>query len=143
MQHSRHPVVGLLLGQAFHQCLGLAQEFLVGRRIRPALLDQVVQQLGHLRVKSRVGELIADDRLADIVDDPLGDGIPRERALRVELACDGVVDAGLDDQLGERQLAQFTQTGRRIGLDVGIDEVAHVRLEGLDVQFLARMFLDR
>ena len=37
---------------------------------------------------------------------------------------------------------QVTQIGGRIGLDVGIEEVAHVRLIGLDVQFLARVFFD-
>jgi hypothetical protein len=30
-----------------------------------------------------------------------------------------------------------------VGLDVGVDEVAHVRLVGLDVQLLARVLLDR
>jgi hypothetical protein len=32
---------------------------------------------------------------------------------------------------------------RRVGLDVGVDEVAHVRLVGLDVQLFARVLLDR
>jgi hypothetical protein len=52
------------------------------------------------------------------------------------------VDAGLDDQLGQRHLAQLAQVGARVGLDVGVDEVAHVRLVGLDVQLLARVLLD-
>jgi hypothetical protein len=30
----------------------------------------------------------------------------------------------------------------RVGLDVGVDEVAHVRLVGLDVQLFARVLLD-
>jgi hypothetical protein len=57
-------------GQPLHQRLGLAQELLVGRGVRAALLDQVVEQLRHLLVEPRVGELVADDGLADVVDDP-------------------------------------------------------------------------
>ena len=38
--------------------------------------------------------------------------------------------------------AQLAQIGRRVGLDVGVEEVAHVRLVGLDVQLLARVLLD-
>ena len=38
---------------------------------------------------------------------------------------------------------QLAQVGRWIGLDVGVEEVAHVRLVGLDVQLLARVPLDR
>ena len=67
--------------------------------------------LRHLLVEPWVGELFADDGLADVVDDPLGDGVPRELALLVELPGDGVVDAGLDDELGQRHLAQLTKVG--------------------------------
>jgi hypothetical protein len=93
----------LLRRQPLHQLLGLAQELLVGRRVVAALLDQVVQQLRHLLVERGIGELVADDGLADVVDDALGDGVLRQLALLVELLGDGVVDAGLDDQLGQRQ----------------------------------------
>ena len=103
VQHRRNARVGLLRRQPLHQRLGLPQELLVGRGVGAALLDQVVEQLRHLLVEPRVGELVADDGLADVVDDPFGDGVPRELALLVELPGDGVVDAGLDDQLGQRQ----------------------------------------
>ena len=38
------------------------------------LLNQVLQQRRLLRVESGVGELVADNGLADVVDDALGDG---------------------------------------------------------------------
>ena len=133
MQGRRHTSLGLLGCEPLHQVLGLAQKRLVGRRVRAVLLDKVIEQLRHLLVEPRIGELLADDRLANVVDDPLGDGVPREFALLVQLAGDGVVDAGLDDQLRERQLAQRSEVGCGVGLDVGVEEVAHVRLVGLDV----------
>ena len=49
----------------------------------------------------------------------------------------GEAAAGLDDQLGQRKFAQFAKVGGRVRLDIGIDEVAHVRLIRLDVQLLA------
>ena len=52
------------------------------------------------------------------------------------------MDAGFNDQLGQRQLAQLTQFLGRIGLNVGVDEVAHVRLVGLDIKLLAGVLLD-
>ena len=61
----------------------------------------------------------------------------------VQLSRNGVMDAGLDDQLGERQRIQVAQIGSGVCLNVGIEEVAHVRLVGLDVQLLARMLFDR
>jgi hypothetical protein len=85
---------------------------------------------------------VADDRLADVVDDPFGDGVARELALLVELAGDCVVDAGLDDERRQRQIAEGPEAGRRIGLDIGVEEMAHVCLERLDVQLLARVPLD-
>ncbi len=51
--------------------------------------------------------------------------------------------AGLDDQLQQRVVVDCTHIIRRISLDIGVDEVAHVRLERLDVQLLAGMALDR
>ena len=66
------------------------------------LLDQVIQQLRHFLIELRVGQLVADDRLADVVDDALGHRVLRELALLVELLGDGVMDAGLDDQLDQR-----------------------------------------
>ena len=38
---------------------------------------------------------------------------------------------------------RFAQVSGRIGLDVRVEEVPHVRLVGLDVQLLARVLLDR
>ena len=37
--------------------------------------DQVLKQLRHLVVETRIRELIADDRLADVVDDAFGNGV--------------------------------------------------------------------
>ena len=104
------PVVGCFCASRFHQRLGLPQELLVRCGIGPALLDKVVEQLRHLLVEPWVGELVADDGLANVVDDAFGDGVPRELALLVELPGDGVVDAGLDDQLGQRQLTQLPRS---------------------------------
>jgi hypothetical protein len=80
VQRSRHAGLGLLLGEPPDQRLGFAQELLVRRRVLPALLDQIVEQLRHLVVEARIGELVADDRLADVVNDPFGDGVARELA---------------------------------------------------------------
>ena len=101
VQRRRYALVGLLRGQPLHQRLGLPEKLFVRSCIRPALLDEVVEQLGHLFVEAGIGKLLADDRLADIVDDPLGNGVLRELALLVELPGDGVVDPGLDDELGQ------------------------------------------
>ena len=38
-----------------------------------ALLDQVVKELGHLLVEAWIRQALANDRLADVVDDALGD----------------------------------------------------------------------
>ena len=133
---------GIFLRHALHQLLGLLEECLVGGGVGSALLDEIIQQLGHLRVEPRVGELVADDGLADVVDDALGDRVPRQLALLVQLAGDGVVDAGLDDQLRERQRIEVAHVRRRVGLNVGVEQVAHVGLVGLDVQLLARVLFD-
>ena len=50
-----------------------AQELLVGCRVGPILLDQIVQQQRYLLVEVRVDRLLADNGLADVVDDALGD----------------------------------------------------------------------
>ena len=50
---------------------------------------------------------------------------------------------GLDDEFRQRHLAQLTQVNRRVGLNVRVEEVAHVRLVGLDVELLTRVLLDR
>ncbi len=93
----------ILLRHPLHQILGHSEERLVGCGVGTALLDQVLQQRRHLRVEPRVGELIADDGLADVVDDSLGYGVPRKLALLVQLSRDGIMDAGLDDQVRERE----------------------------------------
>ena len=79
MQRRGYALLGLLCGQPLHQRLGLSQELLVRGGIRPALLDEIVEQFRHLLVEPGVGELLADDGLADVVDDPFGDGVLRER----------------------------------------------------------------
>ena len=61
----------------YHQLFGLLEKLLISRRVRPTLLDQIIKQFRQLLVKSRVGELIADNRLADVVDDALSDGVLR------------------------------------------------------------------
>jgi len=48
---------------------------LVDRRVYTALLDEVLEQPRHFLVEARVRELLADDGVADIVDDALGDRI--------------------------------------------------------------------
>ena len=142
MQRGRYAVVKLPGGEPFHQRLRLSEKLLVRGRILAALFDQVVQQLRHLLVEPGIGELVADNGLADVVDDPFRNRIPGQLALFVKLASDGVVDAGFDDRLRQRHLAQLTEIRCRVGLDVRVEQMAHVRLVRPDVQFLARVLLD-
>jgi hypothetical protein len=60
---------GGLLRYALHQLLRLLQKDLIGGGIGAALFNEVVQQLRHLRVKPRVGELVADDGFAEALPD--------------------------------------------------------------------------
>ncbi len=52
------------------------------------------------------------------------------------------MDTRLDDELSQRNLVQLPHVGRRIGLDVCIEQVSHIRFVRLDVEFLARVLLD-
>ena len=61
--------------QALYQFLRALQELFVGRSVGAALLDEVVKQLRHLSIKARICKLVPNDRLADVVDDRLGDGV--------------------------------------------------------------------
>ena len=45
-----------LAGHPQNQGLGLLQKLLIGLGDRPLLLDEVVQQLRHLLVESRIGQ---------------------------------------------------------------------------------------
>ena len=53
------------------------------------------------------------------------------------------MDAGFDDQLNQRVVVYRSQRIGRIGLDVRVDEVTHIRFVGLNVQLFAGMPLDR
>ena len=86
-----------------------------------SVLDEVIPQLGHLLVILRICELIADYSLADVVDDPFRNRVPRQLALRVEPCCNGIVDTGLNDKLGQRHFAQCTHISCRVRLNVGIE----------------------
>jgi hypothetical protein len=101
VKHRRNVLLRLFRHQPLNQCFGFPKEILVSCGIRTALLDQITQEFRHFGVKPRVGELVTDDGLANVVDDALRDGVSRQLALLVQLAGDGVVDAGFDDQFRE------------------------------------------
>jgi hypothetical protein len=85
VQCGRHTVIGLARDEPFHQRLGVAEKRLECDGILAALLDQVVEELGHLLVEPRVRELVTDDGLADVVDDTFGNRIPRQLPLSLSL----------------------------------------------------------
>ena len=91
---------GAEIGEGF----GILQEGLVVGGVIATLGDQVVQELGHLLVELWVGELVALQGDADVVDDALGDRVLGQLALGVKLLGDGIVHAGLDDELGEGEV---------------------------------------
>ena len=132
----------MLGGDLLHQGFGVLQEGLVVSGVVAALGDQVIQELGHLLVELGVGELVALQGDADVVDDALSDRVLGQLALGVELLGDSIVHAGLDDELREGEIAQVAQVPDRIGLDIGVQQVAHVGLVGLGVQLLAGVLLD-
>ena len=78
MQRRGHTRFRLPPLQSPHQLLGLAQERLVRDRVVPTLLGEVVEQERHPFVEARIGELLADDGLPDVVDDHLRDALLAE-----------------------------------------------------------------
>lgn len=64
-----------LLRPALRQRLRLLQPCRIGCRVVARLPDQVVEQLRHLGVEARIRQLLADDGLAQVLDDALGDGV--------------------------------------------------------------------
>ena len=62
--------------------------------------------------------------------------------MAAELGGDGVGDAGLHDQIQQPHVVEGRDLPRLVGLDVGVDEVAHVRLVGLEVEALAAGLAD-
>ena len=52
-------------------------------------------------------------------------------------------NAGLDDQFSQGHRAEVSDVFRRIGLDVRVQQVPHIRFERFDVEFFAGMPLDR
>jgi hypothetical protein len=61
-------------------------------------MNEILEQLRHLSVEFRVCQLLADNGLADVVDDSLGNRVARQLALLVQLARNGVVNASFDGQ---------------------------------------------
>ena len=55
---------------------------------------------------------------------------------------DGVGDAGLHDQLQQAHVVEGRDLPRLVGLDVGVDQVPHVGLVGLEVEGLAAGLAD-
>ena len=98
--------------------------------------DDLVQQSRHLGEVGRVGQLLLQDLAADVVLDRLGDRLFVALHLAQAL-CNRVGDAGLDDQVQQADAVEGRNLPRGLRLDVGVDEVAHVRLVRLQVQRLA------
>ncbi|MNR11168.1 hypothetical protein D3C85_1274560 [compost metagenome] len=132
-----------LLRQLSDQRLSLAQEFLVSSSIITALFDQVLQQPRHSLVEPRVSQLLADDGLANVIDNALRNRILGKLALRIELLGNGIVYTSLNDQLNQREIIDSAHRIGGIGLDIGIEQMPHIRFEWLDIQLFAGVFLDR
>jgi hypothetical protein len=79
--------------------------------------------------------------LANVVNDRLGHRSVRELALRVDLPCDHVVAAGVDDQFQQQPRSKLTQLHGWIGLDVAVEQVAHVCLVRRDVELLVDLLV--
>ena len=103
--------------------------------------DDLIQQCGHLLVEGRVVQVVPDDLAADVVLDGLGDGSP-VAFQSAKLLCDGIGDAGLDDQLEQAHVVEGGDLARFVGFDVGVDQVAHVGFVGFQVEGFAAGLAD-
>ncbi len=117
------------------------QIFLVLDGLGLAGRDDLVEQGRHLLVEGRVVQVLLDDLAADVVLDGLGDGV-LVALQATELRGDGFGDAGLHDQLQQAHVVEGRDLPRLVGLDVGVDEVPHVGLVGLQVEALAAGLAD-
>lgn len=70
-QFSRSTLFSLSLGHLFNQRLSFAQILWIGFRVIALLLDEAIKWFRQFRVESGVGQLIANNRLANSVDDAL------------------------------------------------------------------------
>ena len=93
----------------------------------------------HFFVKAWVGQLFADNGFAHIIDDAFCHRIVRQLTFGVELLGDGIVNAGVYNQLHQRVAVHRAHVARRISLNIGVDQVAHISFKGLDIQLFTRV----
>ena len=134
-------LIGLARRHLLRQFGDLFQVFLILDCLGLAGRNDLVQQRRHLLVIGRIVEMLLDDLAADVVLDGLGDGVlvALEAA---EHAVDGFGNAGFHDQVEQRHVVKRRNLPRLVGFDVGVDEVAHVRLVGFQVEALAAGLAD-
>ena len=116
------------LGNLF-QVLGIADY-----RLAP-LRYQRIQQLAHLVVVGRVHRRLVDDELAHVVFNRLGHRLVGFHHT-LELGLRRIRPA-LHDQLNQVQLVKGGNLLALFGADVGVYQVAHGRLVGLEVNVVA------
>ncbi|MNJ32551.1 hypothetical protein D3C77_272180 [compost metagenome] len=96
-----------------------------------ALDNERIKQRGHGLVILRIDRRLIDDQLAHVVLDGLRHGF-LAFANALGQRVDGA-DAALDDQRNQRHIVKGRDLLAILGTDIGVDQKAHVRLVGLQV----------
>src|SRR5208283_1762070 len=109
--------------------------------LRLSRCDDLVQQRRHFFIEGGIAEMLLDDFATNIILDGLGDGVFISLHA-AELCRYGVGDAGPNDQVQQANVVERRNFARFVGLDIGIDEVPHIGLIGLEIERLAAGLAD-
>ncbi|MNG04595.1 hypothetical protein D3C84_877390 [compost metagenome] len=99
-------------------------------------LDDFIEQRRHFCEVGRVGQVFLDDLAANVVLNRFG-----YRSLiafhLTQFLGNGLANARLHDQVQQSHIVKGGNFARFAGLNVGVDQMPHVRLKRLDVERLS------
>ena len=124
--------VGGLLVELAGQFGDPAQVFRIGVSLSPAEADDLIEHLRHPVIEGGIMGVFADDRATDVVFDGLLNRCSVADSL-AEALVEGLGDTRFDDQLQQADVIEGGDLAGLIGLDIGVDQVAHIGFVGLEV----------
>ncbi|MNC52481.1 hypothetical protein D3C75_1018290 [compost metagenome] len=87
--------------------------------------------------------MLSNDGLTYVVDNAFANRTLGEVAFGVELFGDGIVNTSLNDQFNQREIIDSAHRVGVVCLNIGIEQMPHVRFVWFDIQLFAGVFLYR